>query len=201
MISLSNSWTVARSALCGVLLIGGGACFRDLVDKFYVYNKDLSKAEETSVTFVSGVADLVDSYIRDLGGLVLDEPGFNVRDVVKVSSAKDEVAKVSPLGGASLYIYDATRYAELKRKCTRKLEVKGLSGRSYFYNFNPKSLSSLQRYTRGMPGLGDHSTSIKPLLFYAKVLGCVKNGELTQRLLNGIVRCVRILETRCVERG
>ncbi|QTT60747.1 RNA-dependent RNA polymerase [Culex inatomii totivirus] len=201
VISLSNSWTVARSALCGVLLIGGEVCFKDLVDKFYVYGKDLTKARETSVSFVSGVADLVEAYISDLDGIKLDESGFNVRDVVKVSSITDEASKISPLGGATLYVYDVSRYTDLKRRCTRKLEVKGPSGRSYFYNFNPKSLSGLQRYTRGASGLGDHSTFIKPLLFYAKVLGCVKNGELTQRLLNGIVKCVRLLEVRCLEKG
>ncbi|QLJ83495.1 RNA-dependent RNA polymerase [Fitzroy Crossing toti-like virus 1] len=141
------------------------------------------------------------SYFADLDKLTLDTPYFDARDVVKVSSLCDERCENSSLGGLTHFVYDVNRYAELKKKCSRKLELQGVSGRTFFHNFNPKSLASLQRYTRAVPGLGVHSTFIKPLLFYSRTLGCVKNGELTQRLLNGIVKCVRMLEIRCVERG
>nr|QGA70947.1 RNA-dependent RNA polymerase [Lindangsbacken virus] len=201
VINLSNTWTIARSSLCGVLLIGGGKCFLDLVDKFYVFSKDLAVARDTSLSFVRSVGELIESYIEDLGTLRLDAPGFNVRHVLKASSVADESVSVNALGGSTVLVYDVNTYSDLRKKCQRKRELITPSGRRFFCNFSPKSLTSLQRYARNVPGLGDHSTFLKPLLFYHRALGVVKNADLTQRVLNGLVRCVRTLEAFCVERG
>lgn len=201
MINLSNNWTIPRSSLCGVLLIGGDKCFRDLVDKFYVFKKDLTAAADHSLKFVGGLADVMSSFLDDLNGLTLNRSGFNVREVVKVSSADDERQLKNSLGGVTEFVYDPVRYKLLKDNCNRKLEMKGKSGRSYFFNYNAKALAGLQRYSRNAPGLGDHSTFLKPLLFYLKILGSVKNADLTQRILHGVVRCVRSLELACVDSG
>lgn len=201
VINMFNNWTVPRSAFCGVMLIGGSKCFRDLVDKFFVYSKDIKLSHKVSLDFVNNVSSLMSSYFDDLHGLDKRDPAFNIRDAVKVSSPSDERNESCSFGGIISYIYNNLAYKQCKDKCSKKDELISSSGRSFFFNYNCKSLTSLQRFSRSHSGLGDHSTFLKPLLFYLKTISCVRNTEPTLELLKCVVRCVRILEKECVRCG
>lgn len=83
-------------------------------------------------------------------------------------------------------------------KVKESVEVDGIT---FFRNFNPFALTKLQRFARSDSGFGNHSTFMKPLLFYFKILSSVKNTEMTQDLLSGIILSVNELTKYVVDEG
>ncbi|ASU43979.1 RdRp [Australian Anopheles totivirus] len=124
----------------------------------------------------------------------------NVRLVVKTSSPSDDRVEVSPLGGNTKYVHSNVEYSAIRDRLKSKHCVEA-DGFSFFKNYNPFALFKLQRWSKNDAGLGIHSTFMKPLLFYYKTLGCVKNTEMTRDLLGGIISYVNDLTSRAVGNG
>lgn len=200
MTTLINDLLVARRPFAGLFVFGGAKRFLNIINNFNITVKEKGSAQNTAVRFMSEVALLnarFHSIVKKWSG---PKDFSNVRQVSKVSSIADERTTRSTLGGRVLLTYSGLEYARVRDRLKAKHRV-DIDDYSFFRNFNPFALSKLQRWSKDETGLGDHSTFTKPLLFYYKTLGAVKNTEITRGLLGGIIHYVNEITRAAVAEG
>lgn len=197
---LVNDLLASRSAFSGLFIYGKASRFANIINRFNVFKKDLAEAKETAIDFFADMGEIVAKYNRIVESWPKRGENFDcVRQVIKVSSKDEERLEVSPLGGKTKYIFDQYVYAAWsKRLKTKESVIAG--GVTFFRNYTGNALSKLQRYGRH-DTVGVHSTFIKPLLFYYRVMRSVKNTEVTAGILSGIILGVNRLSKAVIAAG
>lgn len=189
---LINDLLVSRRDFSGLFVYGGPKRFVNIISRFDVSVKDCNKGRETVVNFMSEVDVIFTRFMALVHSWKGPKRSGCMRTVTKVSSEAENRIEKSPLGGEAHYISDPALFAYHSKVLKEKGSVEA-GGYTFFMNFNPFALYKLQRWSRSDPGFGNHSTFMKPLLFYYKVLRSVKNTDITVDLLGGLITYVNHL--------
>nr|UUV42307.1 MAG: putative RNA dependent RNA polymerase [Hattula totivirus 1] len=198
---LINDLLVSRNAFSGIFVYGGAKRFYNVINKFDITRKDQAIAKDVALGFISDLSSLKAKFLSIVDQWVPHVVELPVRMVIKVGTVEEERVERSSLGGETHYVCNATVYAQMSKMLKGKKEYAEKTGYTFFRNYNPFALTKLQRFARGDPGFGNHSTFMKPLMFYLRTLQSVKNTEITCDLLSGVILSVNELTKAAVDAG